>query len=291
MIMIQQLGLMTLLSLKFTSLRLHRFHWIVNFRILQKRCLSAAHCLHMVILSVILALVLLATLCCCDNNNNNKTKIWVIVLDARKHEFDVLVSRWQPLLPTVQFNRMPAVNLQIQGHGVCLSFLTVLTFDARSSKPTVIFESDARPFRKVKYDHMFDDRFNQFELYFLGGHHVLPVGDRQSGWTPVRQLWGAYAIVVAAHARQRVIDVLREYCLAKRSLYSIDDLLSECFKSAIATPLLVDHPRSAFSETFRKQKHFPWAGWRRWWIFPQKPADRQFNCQTFEVERGLNPQT
>jgi hypothetical protein len=199
------------------------------------------------------------------------TDIWVIVLDSKQSEFADLVARWKPLLPNARFNRLPAVDLNVRGRGLCLSVLSALTYDEKSSRrPTVIFESDARPFANVHYNSTFDVQFDRFDVYFLGGHHVTPRDNRRTrvhGWTPIRQLWGTFGTVVASHARRRVIDLMRQHCLVQRNAYAIDDLLSECFDAAIATPLLVDHPRRAFSETWKRHNFFAWAGSRRWWEF------------------------
>jgi hypothetical protein len=226
------------------------------------------------------------------NLNFVDTEIWVVVLDSKQSEYADLVARWKPLLPNARFNRLPAVDLNARGRGLCLSFLSALTYDAKSSRPTVIFESDARPFANVQYNSTFDEQFDRFDVYFLGGHHVTPRDNRRTrvhGWTPIRQLWGTFGTVVASHARRRVIDLMRQHCLVERNAYAIDDLLSECFDAAIATPLLVDHPRRAFSETWKRHNFFAWAGSRRWWEFEQKSVLRQWNCTMLQVETVREP--
>jgi hypothetical protein len=215
------------------------------------------------------------------------TEIWVVVLDSKQSEYADLVARWKPLLPNARFNRLPAVDLNARGRGLCLSFLSALTYDAKSSRPTVIFESDARPFANVQYNSTFDEQFDRFDVYFLGGHHIMPRGNPRNRWTPVWQLWGTFGTVVASHARRRVIDLMRQHCLVERSAYVIDDLLSRCFHAAIATPLLVDHPKSAFSETWQTPDYFPWAGSRRWWEF--EPGWHVWDCTTLQEELRIKP--
>lgn len=212
-------------------------------------------------------------------------EIWVIVLDSRTKEFDELVLRWRPLLPNVTFNKLPAVNLKTRGLGLCLSFLAALVFDKASARPTVIFESDARPFENVHYGRAFDERFDSFDIYFLGGHHVTPRSRRRRvvGWTPIRHLYGTYGTLIPSHARLRVTDLIREHCVAPRSAYAIDDLLSECLDAAIATPLLVDHPRLAFSETWKKKNFYPWAGSRHWWEFEDPRGF--WNCSNHRIDK------
>ena len=202
---------------------------------------------------------------------------WVVALDKQSALWDRFRAEWSRKWVALNARRFQAVKRETRGHGVCLSIRDALMRDeaAAPQHPSLLFEVDALPFGDVDYDAVVGSdiaSLQQHAIYFLGGHHVVPrgpfrgtVGDVVMPWTPIQYAYGCYGLLVPARSRAHVIDKLTPYCERSRVHYDVDVFLSECFDAVVATPLLVDHPRIAYSETWHRNATREWAGSREWW--------------------------
>ena len=150
--------------------------------------------------------------------------------------------------------------------------------------PSLLFEVDALPFAGVDYSALNLSALNEFDVYFLFGHNVGCARrcslTLQQPWTEINFQWGTVSLLVPAARRLRVIEELRSYCLSERAFYAVDEFLSGCgLRVAIATPLLVDHPKFYWSTTHQKNDTYPHAGNRNWWAVSSRLAKQTNECK------------
>jgi hypothetical protein len=169
-----------------------------------------------------------------------------------------------------------------RGEGLCWSLLAVLRADElqRETAPSLIFEPDALPFPGVNYSALPQLGIGARDIYFLGGHNAVIDNqtDRISAfWTKISFIYGTYGIALSPRGRWIILPRLEAYCNSSRSGLSIDIFLAACFDAVVATPLLVDHPREGYSETWKKNKTWTFAGNRKWWriVDRSKPYDNK----------------
>lgn len=197
----------------------------------------------------------------------------VIVLPSQQLLYAQFTKTWSSAWPDMTPNAAVGIEKHIRGHGVCLSLLNVLQNDlaANTTVPSAIFEPDALPFPNVNYSSISMHEFVVHDVYFLGGHNVFTNQQPTTKWVGVLQIYGCYGMIISSHARRRVWKHLKSYCAEARMHYDIDVVLSRCFDSVVATPLLIDHPKMAFSETWRTTKVRNWASVPTWWNFRPLP--------------------
>ena len=208
----------------------------------------------------------------------------VLVLDSQLELYNEFVRLWR-IWPSLEPRRARAIPLEVRGHGQCHSLLAALRADERAAPQnnSFIFEPDALPFPKVKYARLDAMQFHTHDVYFLGGHEIrcTPRCALTIPWTRVSAVFGTYGVVLSAHGRRKVLPKLTAYCEGERPHYAADVFLSACFDAVVATPLLVDHPREGYSNTWRINKTWAWAGERAWWQV-QKKIDAPINLRVDE---------
>lgn len=205
-------------------------------------------------------------------------RAYVITLDRQIPQYDKFIAKWAPLWPAAEFIKFNATESPIRGKGICASIIRALeTADVNErNAPILIFEPDALPFSGVDYSIYDWTSLADYDIYFLGGHNIhlhtppkeIAVGN-EIAWIPVTALSGCYGFLVTARHRVAMIQKMHQYCDTPRRGYSVDIFLSHCINSAIATPLLVDHPRSGWSETHKLFRQDAWAGQRNWPSLPR----------------------
>lgn len=211
---------------------------------------------------------------------------FVIALDKQKALYASFVATWAPLWRSMSFERFPAVQSAVRGKGICRSILGALeTAQRRNVTDSVfIFEPDALPFTDVDYNacdwNALDDTY---AVYFLGGHNIhaktAPNFDaNRTSWTPISGICGCYAMRISLRAMSTVVQKLRAYCLKEQRAYAVDTFLASCVNSAVATPLLVDHPRTSYSETWTRRRVDAWAGQRHWMHLPVYKLESIAKC-------------
>lgn len=215
-------------------------------------------------LSIVVALLVVAQIA------SLRLPATVIVLDSQDAMFADFVSVWRHAWPQLAPHRYRAIKDTVcRGEGLCKSILAVLERDQlyRPSATSFVLEPDALPFPVVNYTALAWDTSDARDVYFLGGHHVVvaPSQPVTAYWTPVRFIYGTYAMIISSRGRRKILPRLASYCTQNTTMLSIDVFLSNCFDAVIATPLLVDHPREGYSETWARNKTWPWAGTRQWW--------------------------
>lgn len=212
---------------------------------------------------------------------------FVITLERHTAKFNDFVARWKPLLTSIAFERFVATEQSVRGRGICLSILDVLHTAERRviTSPILLFEPDALPFADVAYATYNFSAANDYDVYFLGGHNIhlqyganLPHDQVEFTWTPISVLSGCYGFIVSPRRRLALLEHLHQYCTRERKSYSVDVFLSHCARSVIATPLLVDHPRTSYSETWKRNRTDAWAGQRKWMRLPK------YNYGTIECD-------
>lgn len=202
-------------------------------------------------------------------------RVLVPVLDSQRSLLAQFEHAWNIAWPAAVVVPVPAVlHETVRGFGQCQSLVRALEMDEHETPlgASFVFEPDALPFHGVAYTWLDAHRFDVHQVYFLGGHNVrcTPQCTITFPWTNVNLVYGGYGIVLSAHGRRAILPRLSRYCASNITTYSSDVFLSVCFDAVIATPLLVDHPSQGYSNTWRANKTWPWAGKRAWWRIDER---------------------
>ena len=210
----------------------------------------------------------------------------VITLDSQADMYSDFERVWRSVWPTLQPRKFDAIKRSRRGEGCCLSIMTALADDEKSSSASsLLFEVDALPFQGVDYQSLSLASHDDFDVYFLFGHNVGCARRcslvLQQPWTEINFQWGTVSLLVPGARRLRVIEELRAYCLSERPFYAVDEFLSGCgLRVAIATPLLVDHPKFYWSTTHQKNDTYPHAGIRSWWVVSSRLPKSTGECRS-----------
>jgi len=219
--------------------------------------------------------------------------------DIKKFEKNWIVDG---IWPTLRVFPIESFRHPTRGLGCTFSHIVALEKALEMDLDLAVFmEEDAQPFDHLYIPPIFDKLLSNWKMdspvLFLGGHHIIKTSpvNISSGITYVRKCLGTYGYVVRKHFFREIATLLRMDIRRGGNKFSPDVVISMHVSSnktqcAVATPLIVDHPKGLYSVNWGTNRPISnWEGRKEWYKI--KYHDDKISGNSKSSHNGHNTNT